>query len=110
MELENMYQFLCNFSNVASWKFEMAYVVGIMFTLDSSARLPIDKGDKGMVKFRDLILRLFESRFIRHQFWASSCHSLREYKLSDRQRHNLRGSSSGRKEGMKNKGREGERR
>ena len=105
-----MYQFLYNFSNVATWKFEIAYVVGIMFTLDSSARLPIDKGDKGMMKFRDLFLRLFECRFIRHQLWSSSYHSLRESKLSDRQRHNLRGSSSGRKEGMRNKGREGERR
>ena len=30
-----MYQFLCNFSNVATWKYEIACVVGIMFTLDS---------------------------------------------------------------------------
>lgn len=62
-----------------------------------------------MMTFRDLFLRLFESRFIKHQFWASSCHSLRESKLSDRRRYSLKGSSSGRKEGMRNKGREGER-
>ena len=83
-----------------------------VYTGQCSTRLPIDKedkGDKGMMTFRDLFLRLFESRFIRCQFWASSCHSLRESKLSDRRRYNLKGLSSGRKEGMRNKGKEGER-